>query len=150
MTNRTAARLTGRAALVLVVLLVCACSSSAPSTAKAAAGNAAAGNAAATENTCQQVSAVLGDGPDPVAASLRMADPGQEEVARSLGSGRIKSFARITLGQAKGAIGGGCLLVALVLLAEYGAFEILGYQTFTTEISASSTATASPPPARYP
>jgi ABC-type Fe3+ transport system permease subunit len=32
------------------------------------------------------------------------------------------------------AILGGCLLVALVLLAEYGAFEILGYQTFTTEI----------------
>ena len=70
----------------------------------------------------------------PVAASLRMADPGQEEVARSLGSGRVKTFVRITLGQAKGAILGGCLLVALVLLAEYGAFEILGYQTFTTEI----------------
>ena len=70
----------------------------------------------------------------PVAASLRGADPGQEEVARSLGAGRIKTFVRITLGQAKGAIGGGCLLVALVLLAEYGAFEILGYQTFTTEI----------------
>ncbi len=70
----------------------------------------------------------------PVAASLRMADPGQEEVARSLGSGRTKTFIRITLGQAKGAILGGCLLVALVLLAEYGAFEILGYQTFTTEI----------------
>ncbi len=70
----------------------------------------------------------------PVAASLRMADPGQEEVARSLGTGRIKTFVRITLGQAKGAILGGCLLVALVLLAEYGAFEILGYQTFTTEI----------------
>jgi iron(III) transport system permease protein len=29
---------------------------------------------------------------------------------------------------------GGSLLVALVILAEYGAFEILGYQTFTTEI----------------
>ncbi len=70
----------------------------------------------------------------PVAASLRGADPGQEEVARSLGCGRLRTFARITLGQAKGAIGGGCLLVALVLLAEYGAFEILGYQTFTTEI----------------
>ena len=70
----------------------------------------------------------------PVAASLRGADPGQEEVARSLGSGRISTFVRITLGQAKGAILGGCLLVALVLLAEYGAFEILGYQTFTTEI----------------
>ncbi|HEY6315120.1 MAG TPA: iron ABC transporter permease [Streptosporangiaceae bacterium] len=70
----------------------------------------------------------------PVAASLRNADPGQEEVARSLGSGRFRTFVRITLGQAKGAILGGCLLVALVLLAEYGAFEIVGYQTFTTEI----------------
>jgi len=70
----------------------------------------------------------------PVAASLRGADPSQEEVARSLGSSRLRTFVRITLGQAKGAILGGCLLVALVLLAEYGAFEILGYQTFTTEI----------------
>jgi iron(III) transport system permease protein len=65
---------------------------------------------------------------------LRGADPGQEEVARSLGCGRVRTFIRITLGQAKGAIAGGCLLVALVLLAEYGAFDILGYQTFTTEI----------------
>ena len=70
----------------------------------------------------------------PVAASLRGADPGQEEVARSLGTGRVGTFIKITLGQAKGAILGGCLLVALVLLAEYGAFEILNYQTFTTEI----------------
>ncbi len=70
----------------------------------------------------------------PVAASLRSADPGQEEVARSLGVGRLRTFVRITLGQARGAILGGCLLVALVLLAEYGAFELLGYQTFTTEI----------------
>ena len=43
-------------------------------------------------------------------------------VARSLGVGRVRTFARITLGQAKGAILGGCLLVALVLLAEFGAF----------------------------
>jgi iron(III) transport system permease protein len=70
----------------------------------------------------------------PVAASLRAADPGQEEVARSLGVGRVRTFARVTLAQARGAILGGCVLVALVLLAEYGAFEILGYQTFTTEI----------------
>jgi iron(III) transport system permease protein len=70
----------------------------------------------------------------PVAASFRNADPGQEEVARSLGAGRVQTFWRITLGQARGAILGGCLLVALVMLAEYGAFEILGYQTFTTEI----------------
>ena len=70
----------------------------------------------------------------PVAASLRAADPGQEEVARSLGIGRVRTFVRITLGQARGAILGGCLLVALVLLAEYGAFEMLSYRTFTTEI----------------
>jgi iron(III) transport system permease protein len=70
----------------------------------------------------------------PVAASFRNADPGQEEVARSLGAGRLKTFWSITLGQARVAILGGCLLAALVMLAEYGAFEILGYQTFTTEI----------------
>jgi iron(III) transport system permease protein len=70
----------------------------------------------------------------PVAASLRAADPEQEDIARSLGMGRVRSFFRITIGQARGAIIGGCLLVALVMLAEYGAFEILGYQTFTTEI----------------
>lgn len=70
----------------------------------------------------------------PVAASLRSADPFQEEVARSLGLGRVRTFVRVTLGQARGAILGGCVLVALMILAEYGAFEILGYQTFTTEI----------------
>jgi iron(III) transport system permease protein len=70
----------------------------------------------------------------PVAASLRGADPGQEEIARSLGASRVSTFFRITLAQARRAILGGCLLVALVILAEYGAFEILGYQTFTTEI----------------
>jgi iron(III) transport system permease protein len=70
----------------------------------------------------------------PVAASLRGADAGQEEIARSLGATRLSTFFRITLGQARRAILGGCLLVSLVILAEYGAFEILGYQTFTTEI----------------
>ena len=70
----------------------------------------------------------------PVAASLRNADPAQEEVSRSLGAGRLRTFWRITVGQARVAILGGCLLVVLALLAEYGAFEILGYQTFTTEI----------------
>ena len=71
----------------------------------------------------------------PVAASLRAADPDQEEVARSLGAGRVQ---HLLPGHARpgarGAILGGCVLVALVMLAEYGAFEILGYQTFTTEI----------------
>ena len=75
MTNRTTARLTGRAALVLLALLVCACSSSAPSPAKATAGNkATASNAAAIANTCQQVSAVLADGPDPDADPVGYAE----------------------------------------------------------------------------
>ena len=69
MTNRTTARLAGRATLVLVVLLVCACSSSASSAAKGTASNAAA-----TENTCQQVSAALSDGPDPDADPVGYAE----------------------------------------------------------------------------
>lgn len=70
----------------------------------------------------------------PVASSLRNADPALEEVARSLGVGRVRTWWRVTVGQARVAILGGCLLVALVILAEYGAFEIMAYQTFTTEI----------------
>jgi iron(III) transport system permease protein len=70
----------------------------------------------------------------PVAASLRSADPAQEEVARSLGYGPLRTFWSVTLRHARLALLGGCLLVALYLLAEYGAFSILRYQTFTTEI----------------
>ena len=70
----------------------------------------------------------------PVAASLRNADPAQEEVARSLGLGRYQTFWRVTVGQARLAILGGSVLVALVVLAEFGAFEILGFNTLTTEV----------------
>ena len=70
----------------------------------------------------------------PVAASFRSADPAQEEVARSLGLGPLRTFWHVTLRHARLALLGGCLLVALYLLAEYGAFAILRYQTFTTEI----------------
>jgi iron(III) transport system permease protein len=70
----------------------------------------------------------------PVAASLRSTDPAVEEVARSLGLGRLETFFRVTLAGCRLAVLGGCLLVALVTLSEYGAFETLGFQTFTTEI----------------
>jgi len=72
----------------------------------------------------------------PVAASFRSADPAQEEVSRSLGRGRLRTFWSVSLRNARLALLGGCLLVWLYLLAEYGAFEILRYQTFTTEIFA--------------
>jgi iron(III) transport system permease protein len=70
----------------------------------------------------------------PVAASFRASDPAQEEAARSLGLGPLRTFWSVTLPQAQLALLGGCALVALYLLAEYGAFSILRYQTFTTEI----------------
>ena len=69
----------------------------------------------------------------PVAANLRNADPAQEEVARSLGLGRLRTFWKVSVGQARLAILGGSVLVALVCLAEFGAFEILGFRTLTTE-----------------
>jgi iron(III) transport system permease protein len=70
----------------------------------------------------------------PVAAALRRADPGMEEAAHSLGVGPITTFRRVTLPLIRTAILGGCVLVVLTVISEYGAFEILRYQTFTTEI----------------
>ena len=70
----------------------------------------------------------------PVAAALRRSDPAEEEVARSLGLGPLQTFLRVTLRQIRPAITGGSLVVCLALLAEYGAFEIVGFQTFTTTI----------------
>jgi iron(III) transport system permease protein len=72
----------------------------------------------------------------PVAAALRGADPAQEEVARSLGRGRVHTFLRVTLPSLRPALLGGGLVVCLTLFAEYGAFEILRFQTFTTTIFA--------------
>ena len=70
----------------------------------------------------------------PVAAALRRTDPAAEESALSLGVGRVTTFRRVTLPSIRIAILGGCVLVALATMAEYGAFEILRFQTFTTEI----------------
>jgi iron(III) transport system permease protein len=70
----------------------------------------------------------------PVAAALRRADSSLYEVARSLGYGRLGALRRAVLPQVRTGLFGGCLMVLLGLLAEYGAFEILRFQTFTTEI----------------
>ncbi len=70
----------------------------------------------------------------PVAVSLARLDGGLEEAARSLGSGPWETFRRVTLRQIWPAVLGGCLLVTLGLLAEYGTFEIVQYRTFTVEI----------------
>jgi iron(III) transport system permease protein len=70
----------------------------------------------------------------PAIAGLAGVDPALEEVARSLGLGPWKVFWKVTLRQMLPAVLGGCLLVTLGLLAEYGAFEIVQYQTFTVAI----------------
>lgn len=70
----------------------------------------------------------------PMAAAFRAADPGQEEAARSLGLSRLSAWVRVSVRQARSTLLGGCLLVCLALLAYYGAFENLRYQTFTTAI----------------
>ncbi len=70
----------------------------------------------------------------PVAAALRGMDPALEETARSLGYGPWRVFFRVVLPQLRPALGGGALIVALHLLAEFGAFELLRFQTFTTAI----------------
>jgi iron(III) transport system permease protein len=70
----------------------------------------------------------------PVTAALRRTDPALEEIARSLGCSRLTTFRRVIVPQIRPAVLGGCLVVTLVLLAEFGAFEILSFQTFTTAI----------------
>jgi len=70
----------------------------------------------------------------PARTALARVDAGVEEAARSLGMGPWRTFWRVTLRQIRPAVLGGCLLVTLGLLAEYGAFEIVQYQTFTVAI----------------
>ncbi|MEU0505535.1 iron ABC transporter permease [Nocardia sp. NPDC005998] len=70
----------------------------------------------------------------PAAATLRRLDPAVEESARALGSGPVAVFTRIVLPQLRLAILGGGLLIALHLLAEYGAFVMIRFDTFTTAI----------------
>jgi iron(III) transport system permease protein len=70
----------------------------------------------------------------PAIATLRRADAALEDVARSQGLRSLAVFARVTLPQLRLALLGGGLIIALHLLAEYGAFALLGFRTFTTEI----------------
>lgn len=70
----------------------------------------------------------------PVRAALRSADPALEDAARSLGLGPGRTALRVVLPQVRRALIGGGLLVALDLLAEFGAFALLSYPTLTTAI----------------
>jgi iron(III) transport system permease protein len=70
----------------------------------------------------------------PVAATLRRLDPAVEESARALGSDSVGVFFRVVLPQLRLAILGGGLLIGVHLLAEYGAFAMVRFDTFTVAI----------------
>ncbi|WP_241175867.1 iron ABC transporter permease [Modestobacter sp. KNN46-3] len=70
----------------------------------------------------------------PVAAAFRGLDPALEETARGLGLGHGAVFRRVQLPQLRVAVLGGSLLVALHVLAEFGALQMLRFPTFTTAI----------------
>ncbi|WP_372727880.1 ABC transporter permease [Nocardioides sp.] len=70
----------------------------------------------------------------PVVASLSVLDAASEEVAWSLGRSRVRTVATVVLPRIAPAVLGGALLVALHVLAEFGALQLLAFQTFTTAI----------------
>jgi iron(III) transport system permease protein len=70
----------------------------------------------------------------PVAAQLRRLDPTLEDTAASLGLAPVQIFRRVVLPQLRLAICGGALLVGLHLLAEYGLFVLMRFDTFATAI----------------
>ncbi|MDB5812474.1 MAG: iron transporter permease [Betaproteobacteria bacterium] len=70
----------------------------------------------------------------PTAAALRRLNPGLEDVAASLGIKPWQAFFRVVLPQLRLAVWGGALLVGLHLLAEYGLYALIRFDTFTTAI----------------
>ena len=67
----------------------------------------------------------------PVSARLDALGADQEESARTLGAGAVRTFARVTLPAIRSAVLAGALLVFLYTLSEFGAVQLLGYDTLT-------------------
>ena len=73
----------------------------------------------------------------PVGARLVSLPPSLEESARSLGRNPREVFASIVLPQCTGAMSAGGLLVFLYALSEFGAVQLLHYDTLTRAIFSS-------------
>lgn len=73
----------------------------------------------------------------PVAARLLALSPTLEEGARMLGRSGLETFRDVTLPQLRSSIGAGGLLVFLYTISEFGAVQLLGYDTLTRVIFAS-------------
>lgn len=72
----------------------------------------------------------------PVSARLRALRPSLDESARLLGAAPMEIFVRVTLPQVRAAVVGGTLIVALYMLSEFGAVQLLGFDTLTRVIYA--------------
>jgi iron(III) transport system permease protein len=72
----------------------------------------------------------------PVAARLRQLPPSMEESARLLGRGPLGTFASVVMPQAWAAVAAGGLLVFLYTIADFGAVQLLRYDTLTRAIYA--------------
>ena len=70
----------------------------------------------------------------PIAAALHRLDPALEDSAAALGLSPCRVFIRVVVPQLRLAICGGALLTALHLLAEYGLYGLIRFDTFTTAI----------------
>jgi iron(III) transport system permease protein len=73
----------------------------------------------------------------PVAARLGQLPASLEESARLLGRGPAGAFRTVVLPQATGAVWAGTLLVFLYTISDFGAVQLLRYQTLTSSIYAS-------------
>ncbi|MGI8427299.1 MAG: ABC transporter permease [Actinomycetota bacterium] len=72
----------------------------------------------------------------PVAARVRQLDPSLEEAAKLLGRRPTRVFFSIVIPQIKAAIAAGALLVFLYTLSDFGAVQLLRYDTLTRAIYA--------------
>lgn len=72
----------------------------------------------------------------PVAARLANLRASLEESGRLLGLSAFQTFLRVTLPQLRSAVFGGALLVFLYSVSEFGAVQLLGYDTLTRVIYA--------------
>jgi iron(III) transport system permease protein len=70
----------------------------------------------------------------PLSAALRRLDPAMEDAAASMGLSPWAVFFRVVMPQLRLALCGGSLLIGLHLLAEYGLFVMMRFDTFTTAI----------------
>jgi iron(III) transport system permease protein len=67
----------------------------------------------------------------PVLAALQRVDPALEEVAASLGHGRVAVARLVTVPQVRPSVAAGALLVALYVLSDFGAVALMRYEVFT-------------------